>query len=181
MAFDSPWGANIRSARAIEGEDSAAAGSDSLAAGATIDEFRAPASHPARPHPPTVQLGRLQPGGLAPAIMAIVERGAHHRPALAGQLHAEVELVLEEGYPPVRIVFGGRHVLVEDGPGVAPELRVVGALADLVGLMVAPLVSGVPSPASSRGRAALGMLASGRVRFQGRLGLMRRFLRLVRV
>lgn len=131
--------------------------------------------------PPHVTLGVLAEGGLAPAVMAIIERGVRRRPALASTLQAEVELHLEQDYPPVRIVFEARHVLVEDGPGAAPDLRIMGALADLASLMVAPLVGGLPSPINARGRAALGMVASGRVRIQGRLGLLRRFLRVIRV
>jgi hypothetical protein len=140
---------------------------------------------PRRPQPqvrpPQVKLGRLAGGGLAPAILAIVERGARRRPALARTLRAEVELALESPYPPVRIAFGDRVVLVEDGPAVAPDLRIKGTLADLVSLMVAPLLGGLPSPINSRGRAALGMVALGRVRIEGRLGMMRRFLSLIRL
>lgn len=88
---------------------------------------------------------------------------------------------MDERYPPVRIVFGERMVLVEDGPAVAPDLRVRGALPDLVSLMVAPLLGGVPSPINARGRAALGMVALGRVRIEGRLGMMRRMLSLIRI
>ncbi len=132
-------------------------------------------------HPPHVRLGQLSEGGLAPAIMAIVERGVRHRPALAQALSAEVELTFEDEYPPVRIVFGERIVLVEDGHAVAPDLRVIGSLADQISLLVAPLVGGVPSPINARGRAALAMVAGGRVRIEGRLGLMRRFLRIIRI
>jgi hypothetical protein len=142
---------------------------------------RARARRQAQVPAPAVRLGALVPGGLAPAIMAIVERGVRRRPALAGALRAEVELAIEEGYPPVRIVFGERVVLVEDGPGVAPDLRVEGSLPDLISLMVAPLFGGVPSPINARGRAALGMVAQGRVRIEGRLGLVRRLLAVIRI
>ena len=125
-------------------------------------------SQTAPPASPEVRLGALQEGGLAPVIMAIVVR-------------AEIELNMDQGYPPVRIAFEERHVLVEDGPGRAPDLRVSGALSDLVGLMVTPLVGGLPSPVAARGRAALGMVALRRVRVQGRIGLMRRWLRLIAV
>ncbi|HUO72714.1 MAG TPA: hypothetical protein VMU39_18235 [Solirubrobacteraceae bacterium] len=134
-----------------------------------------------RHHPPPVRLGALIDGGLAPAIMAIVDRGVRHRPALAHRLNAEVELTFEDQHPPVRIVFGERLVLVEDGPAVAPDLRVDGSLPDQISLMVAPLLAGVPSPITTRGRAALGMVAGGRVRIDGRLALMRQFLRIIRI
>ena len=131
--------------------------------------------------PPSVKLGQLVEGGLAPAIMAIVERGVQHRPALASSLTGEIELCFEERYPPVRVVFGERIVLVEDGAAAAPDLRIDGSLADQISLMVAPLLGGVPSPINSRGRAALGMVAGGRVRIEGRIGLMRQFLRVIRI
>jgi hypothetical protein len=131
--------------------------------------------------PPEVRLGELMTGGLAPAILAIVERGVRRRPVPARALRAEIELSIEEGYPPVRIVFGDRRVLVEDGPGIAPDLRIRGALPDLIGLMVAPLLGGVPMPINARGRAAVGMVALRRVRVEGRIGLMRRLLAVIRI
>jgi hypothetical protein len=128
-----------------------------------------------------VKLGTLLEGGLAPAMLAIVERGVRRRPAAACTMRAEVEFNTDEGYPPVRIAFGERRVLVEDGPGQDPDLRITGALADLISLMAAPLVRGVPVPINARGRAAFGMVVLRRVRVEGRLSLMRRFLALIRV
>jgi hypothetical protein len=128
-----------------------------------------------------VRLGILAVGGIAPAVAAIVDRGVHRRPALAAGLSAEIELKIDGPYPPVRIVFGERLVLVEDGPAVAPDLRAQGSLTDLVSLMVAPLLRGIPSPVHSRGRAALGKVMLGRVRVEGRLGLMRRLLAIIRI
>jgi len=128
-----------------------------------------------------VRLGELAEGGLAPAIMAIVERGVTRRPERARALGIEVELRMEESYPPVRIAFGADHVLVEDGAAREPALRISGALSDLVALLVAPLLGGVPSPIDARGRAALGMFASRRVRIEGGLGRMRSFLGVIRL
>jgi hypothetical protein len=133
------------------------------------------------PAPPRVSLGTLAPGGLAPAILAIVERGTHHRPAVARRLRGEVELSTGGDYPPVRIVFEDGHVLIEDGPGQAPDLRISGELPDLISLMVAPLLGGVPTPVNARGRAALGKVARRRVRIDGGITLTRRFLQLIRV
>jgi hypothetical protein len=130
---------------------------------------------------PKVELGELSQGGVAPAIMAIVERGAGRRPELARGLTAEVELNIEERYPPVRIVFAGESIRVADGPADEPDLRVTGALPDLVSLMVAPLVGGLPNPMASKGRAALGMVALRRVKVEGRLTLLRRFLGVIRI
>jgi hypothetical protein len=47
--------------------------------------------------------------------------------------------------------------------------------------MVMPLVRGLPNPIDPRGRAALGLLAFRRVRVEGKLGLMRRFLGVIQV
>jgi hypothetical protein len=130
---------------------------------------------------PEVRLGALREGGLAPAIMALVERGVRERPDQARALELEVELQLEEIYPPVRIVFDHDGVLVEDGPAVAPGLRISGTLPDLAAMMVAPTVRGVPSPMDARGRAAIGLFTSRRVRIQGRIGALRSFVSLIRL
>jgi acetyl esterase/lipase len=128
-----------------------------------------------------VRLGSLTEGGLAPAVLAVVERGVSRRPALAAAVRAEVQLEFAEGYPPVRVMFAHDHVLVEDGPAAAPDLRVSGALADLVSLMMTPHLGGLPNPIAARGRAALGMVVFRRVRIRGRLGLLRRLLHLIAV
>jgi hypothetical protein len=130
---------------------------------------------------PKVELGQTEDGGVAPAIMAIVDRGARRRPELAAALRAEVELNIEECDPPVRIEFRGQGVLVEDGPAAEPDLRITGTLPDLVSLMVAPLVAGLPNPIASRGRTALGLVALRRVRVEGRLALMRQFLAIIQI
>jgi hypothetical protein len=128
-----------------------------------------------------VRLGTLQEGGLAPAVMAIVDRGVRRRPDLARSLRAEVELAFQEGHPPVRIAFGDEAVVVEDGPAQNPAVRIEGRLGDHIALMVAPIVGGLPSVFDARGRAALGMVVSRRVRIQGSLGLLRRFLGVIHV
>ncbi|HEY1522215.1 MAG TPA: hypothetical protein VGF70_04310 [Solirubrobacteraceae bacterium] len=130
---------------------------------------------------PEVRLGDLQTGGLAPAVMAIIDRGVRRRPDLARSLDVEVELAFREQHPPVRIRFGSDGVLVEDGPASAPDLRIEGQLGDHIALMVAPVVGGLPSVFDPRGRAALGMVVSRRVRIQGNLGLVRRFLGVIHV
>jgi hypothetical protein len=120
-------------------------------------------------------------GGLAPAILGIIERGVRRRPVPARALRGEVELRIEDGYPPVRVAFGPDEVLVEDGAAEAADLRIRGSLPDLISLIVAPAVAGLPNPMNARGRAALQLVASRRVRVEGRLGLMRRVLAVIRV
>lgn len=126
------------------------------------------------------RLGEQAPGGVAPAILAIVERGMMLRPGLAAGLRCEVELDMD-GYPPVRISFDGEGALVEDGPAQAPDLQLHGSLVDLTNLLVAPLVGGLPNPIRPRGRAALGLVAQRKVRFEGRVALLRRFLSTIRI
>lgn len=133
------------------------------------------------PRAPQVELGEISEGGVAPAIMAIVDRGAKQRPDVARALRAEIELNMQGSYPPVRIVFGDGRILVEDGSSADPDLRVSGALPDLVSLMVAPLVGGLPNPMAAKGRAALGMVALRRVKIEGRFALLRRFLGVIRI
>ena len=131
--------------------------------------------------PPQVRLGTYAEGGIAPAIMAIVERGVRRRPGLAAALRAEIELNIEGPYPPVRIVFGDRLVLVEDRAGVNPDLRVEAELADLVRLMATPLVGGIPNVFRGEGRKAIGKVVYRQVRVQGRIALMRKLLAIIRV
>ncbi len=131
--------------------------------------------------PPHVRLGRLIDGGLAPAMLAIVERGVRRRPDLARSLELEVEMSVLGGYPPVRIAFKHSVVVVEDGPARNPDLRVSGELADLIRLLVAPLAGGVPLPLTARGRTALKLVATRRVRVRGRPGLLRRLLTVIRI
>lgn len=130
---------------------------------------------------PEVKLGPLVEGGLAPAILAIVERGTRRRPALARAREAEVELSVREGYLPVRIAFEEGAVLVEDGPAIAPRSagrwRVGGSHA----------AAGSPEPGGGSaadgrpGRSAVAMVASRRIRVSGRIGLLRRFLSVIRI
>jgi hypothetical protein len=120
-------------------------------------------------------------GGVAPAIMAIVDRGVSQRPHLAGGMDAEIELDMGTRYPRVRIVFESGAVLVEDAEAEQPDLKISGQLPDLVSLMVMPLVRGVPNPIDRRGRAALGLVALRRVRVEGKLGLLRRFLGVIQL
>jgi hypothetical protein len=131
--------------------------------------------------PPQVRLGTFVEGGIAPAIMAIVERGVRRRPGLAAAMRAEIELNIEGPYPPVRIVFGDRLVLVEDRPAVSADLRIDAALADLVSLMAIPLLSGVPNVFKAPGRKAIGKVVYRQVRVQGRIALMRKLLAIIRV
>jgi hypothetical protein len=130
---------------------------------------------------PVVRLGTHLTGGLAPAILGIVDRGVRRRPGPARALRAEIELTIDEGYPPVRVRFDGFEVLVEDGPGEQPDARIRGALVDFISLMVSPAVGGVPLPVNARGRAALGMVVSRRVRIEGSVACVRRMLALIRV
>ena len=119
--------------------------------------------------PPSVQLGEHAPGGLAPAIMAIIDRGVRERPDLAEALHGEIELALTESAAPVRILFGNGTVLVEDGGAEAPDVRVQGTLSDLVSLMAARRVN------------LLATVVQCRIRVRVRVGAARRLLALIRI
>jgi hypothetical protein len=137
---------------------------------------------PAEPvEPPPVRLGTLLAGGLAPAMLGVVERGVRRRPEPARALRAEIEMAMVEDYPPIRIEFGQLEVVVEDGPARSPDARISGSLADLIALTVSPAVSGVPLPFNARGRAAVGMVVSRRVKIEGSLAVVRRLLTVIRV
>jgi hypothetical protein len=128
------------------------------------------------PAPPRVRLGRLAPDGIAPAVLALVERGLERRPRVVDGLRGEIELRFAEGYAPVRLAFSDGEVVVEDGGAVDPDLVVTGSLPDIIHLAVVPSFGGVP-----RSWRALGALATGKVRVEGERALGRRLLALLRL
>lgn len=162
---------------------------------ATVDS--AGRARPARgadlAQPPRVLLGPVAPDGVATAIYGLVERGTLKRPDVAAGIFGLVQIELLEGYPPVRIQFDGEGILVEDvvdpdrggrtgarrQHGRRPELTVRGSLPHVSQLAAAPLVGGVPSLASARGRSALARFWSGDVRIEGSPLLARRLLKLL--
>jgi hypothetical protein len=83
---------------------------------------------------------------------------------------------MEEGYPPVRIVFGEDRVLVADGSAGAPALRI--SAPSRSWWRQCSAVCERPRPAWAR---RAGMFASRRVRIRGGLGLMRSFLSVIRL
>lgn len=128
----------------------------------------------------------LVPGGIAPSVYALVERGAGRRPGLAASIRAEMELRYAEGFAPTRIEFGPDGVLVEDVDEASPRPRaadvvIVAPLPVLVQLAAAPLAGGLPKPTTARGRAALATVASGRLRVVGSRALARRLLQLLQI
>jgi hypothetical protein len=126
-----------------------------------------------------LRLGAVADDGIAASIYALVERGIHRRPALARQIHGEIELRFDEELAPVRLVFEPDVVTVEDGPARRPDLVISGRLPHVVALATAPLLGGVPNPINRRGRAALARVANRRVRVVGNRALGRKLLRLL--
>ncbi len=129
-----------------------------------------------------VRLGHQAEGSIAPALFALVERGAARSPEAAHQLRGRVELRFDEGYPPVTIApeSGGRLV-VEDSQADAPrpQLVVTGPLPSVLELATVPRAAGLPSFRHPRGRAALATIARGGVRLEGSKLLGRRLLALI--
>ena len=132
-----------------------------------------------------VRLGRMVEDGVAPSIFGLIERGIARDPRLAAEMRGMVVFRFAEEFSPLRIRFGPRVVVVEDGDVKRPDLAISGRLPDIVHFATVPMLrgrlSGVPNPTDARGRAALGRLASGRVRVEGSSGLARRVLRLLAV
>lgn len=129
-----------------------------------------------------VRLGHQAEGSIAPALFALVERGATRSPRAAHRLRGRVELRFDEGYPPVTVApESGGGLVVEDTPpdSPPPELVVAGPLPTVLGLATAPRAAGLPSFRDPRGRAALSSLARGGVRLEGSKLLGRRLLALI--
>jgi hypothetical protein len=123
--------------------------------------------------------------GVAPSILGLIERGVGRDPHLAGEMRGRVVFRFAEEFSPLRIAFRARTVVIEDGDLRTPDLVVSGRLPDIVHLATVPILgsplSGMPNPVDARGRAALGRIASGRVRVEGDRALGRRLLRLLAV
>jgi hypothetical protein len=130
-----------------------------------------------------VRLGRMVETGVAPSIFGLIERGIARDPELAAEIRGRIVFRFAEGFSPLRIRFGARVVVVEDGDLRKPDLVIAGRLPDIVHFAAVPTLGGrlrgVPNPADARGRAALGRLASGRVRIEGSAALARRVLGLL--
>jgi hypothetical protein len=129
--------------------------------------------------PPTVRLGRTRANGLAPSLLALLERGAQMHPVIASQVRGKVVFRYHEGYAPTRVSFGPRAIVVEDGNVRKPDVVIAGTLPDIVHVASAPQVGGMPSPHSLRGLIALARVARGRVQVEGDRTLARRLLRLL--
>jgi hypothetical protein len=125
---------------------------------------------------PTVNLGSVAPGSVAPAIAAVVERGVRRRPELAAE-PGRIRLRFREGWPAVLIVLGER-VIVCDNETSPVDVEVAATLPDLVALLSTPLTAGVPNPIKREGRAALSLLR-GRVQIDGIRTTARRLLQLL--
>ena len=134
---------------------------------------------------PRVRLGKMVEDGVAPSIFGLIERGIHRDPELAASMHGRVVFRFAEEFSPLRVRFGPRVVVVEDGDMRKPDLAISGRLPDIVHFATVPTLggrlSGVPNPADARGRVALGRLARGRVRLDGNATLARQVLRLLAV
>lgn len=127
----------------------------------------------------------MVPGGIAPSVFALVERGAGLRPGAAAAFGGCVELRYAEGFAPTRIARTGGSILVEDVDEAArpplADVVVVAPLPLLVQLAAAPMAGGVPKPTTPRGRAALASVARGQVRITGSRALARRLLQLLQI
>jgi hypothetical protein len=123
--------------------------------------------------------------GVAPSIFGLIERGIAREPALASKMRGRVVFRFAEEFSPLRITFRPKSVVVEDGDLRKPDLVISGRLPDIVHFATVPTLGGrlhgLPDPRQPRGRAALGRLASGRVKVDGDNALARRLIRLLAV
>jgi hypothetical protein len=134
---------------------------------------------------PRIRLGRMVEDGVAPSIFGLIELGIAREPELAAQMRGRVVFRFSEDFSPLRISFRPRSVVVEDGDLRKPDLVISGRLPDIVHFATVPTLGGrlhgLPDPRQPSGRAALGRLASGRVKVGGDNVLARRLLRLLAV
>jgi len=133
---------------------------------------------PADDHP-AVRLGETAADGIAPTMLALLERGIARRPEVVHGMRGRVQFRFEEDIAPVRICFEPGAVTVEDGEWESSDLVVAGRLPHVVELSTTPMLGGIPNPATRRGRRALERLRRGQVTVRGDRALGRRLLRLL--
>ena len=126
-----------------------------------------------------VRLGATTDDGIALGMVALVERGVGLRPALVREAHGQVVLRFA-GMDPLCVDFSGDQVVVRDGEADDPDVVIDGRLPDVLRLLEAPMVAGMPNPIARDGRRALARIADGRVRISGDRALARRLLAILK-
>ncbi len=143
--------------------------------------FRAAASAPvpAANGPVEVRLGRTSRDGVAPSMFVWLERGVALRPEVAREIRGRVTFRWAEEIAPLTVHFAAGTIDVFDGDLRKPDLVVGGRLPDVVHMATAPLLLGIPNPASRHGLAAILGLYRGRVSLEGDRTMARRLIQLL--
>ena len=126
-----------------------------------------------------VRLGRTSRDGVAPSMFVWVERGVVLRPEVAREIHGRVTFRWDEEIAPLSVHFAGDAIDVFVGDLRNPDLAVSGRLPDIVHMATAPLLLGIPNPASRHGLAAILGLYRGRVTLKGDRTMARRLIQLL--
>jgi hypothetical protein len=126
-----------------------------------------------------VRLGRTSRDGVAPSMFVWVERGVALRPEVAREIRGRVTFRWTDEIEPLSVHFASDAIDVFDGDLRNPDLAVTGRLPDVVHMATAPLLLGIPNPASRHGLAAILGLYRGRVTLDGDRALARRLIQLL--
>jgi hypothetical protein len=126
-----------------------------------------------------VRLGRTTRDGVAPSMFVWVERGVGLRPDVAREIRGRVTFRWDEEIAPLSVHFAREAIDVFDGDLRNPDLAVCGRLPDIVHMATAPLLLGIPNPASRHGLTAILGLYRGRVTLDGDRALARRLIQLL--
>jgi hypothetical protein len=126
-----------------------------------------------------VRLGRTSRDGVAPSMFVWVERGVALRPEVAREIRGRVTFRWTDEIEPLSVHFATDAIDVFDGDLRNPDLAVTGRLPDVVHMATAPLLLGIPNPASRHGLAAILGLYRGRVTLDGDRALARRLIQLL--
>ena len=121
--------------------------------------------------PPVTHAG-AEPSGLADLLRRLLEGNLAAHPERAALLvPAVVGIHAADADVAVTLELSPAGIVVRDSRpgGVACDLEIVAASADLLSLTASPLVLGLPDPRTSSGRAVLAKIARGRIRIRGLL------------
>ena len=112
-----------------------------------------------------------------PCLGCLLRHGRLLSPAR--EIHGRVTFRWDEEIAPLSVHFAGDAIDVFDGDLRNPDLAVSGRLPDIVHMATAPLLLGIPNPASRHGLAAILGLYRGRVTLKGDRTMARRLIQLL--
>jgi hypothetical protein len=118
----------------------------------------------------SVSYGDAEPSGLASMLGRLIEQNLERDPSRRRLLRPAVTTIESvDAAVTVTLRFAGDRVVLTDGGAPDAQVRVRAKSAALLELAASPLLWGLPSPLSGRGRALLADIGRRRIGIRGLL------------